>query len=113
VGCTFCNLTGYRGRAAIYELLELDRGLADAIRRGDAIEFANLARKKSGFTTLADAALHLVANGTTSIAEAIAVTSGLDEGAVEMQVAEAVSQTDVDSLLQDVLIETQTTRGAS
>src|SRR5690606_34553600 len=33
VGCTYCNLTGYRGRAAIYELLEIDRALADAVRR--------------------------------------------------------------------------------
>ena len=33
-GCTYCNLSGYRGRAAIYELIEVDRPLADAIRRG-------------------------------------------------------------------------------
>ena len=35
-GCTYCNLSGYRGRAAIYELIEIDRPLADAIRRGDS-----------------------------------------------------------------------------
>ena len=28
-GCTYCNLSGYRGRAAIYELIEVDRALAD------------------------------------------------------------------------------------
>jgi MSHA biogenesis protein MshE len=110
VGCTYCNLTGYRGRAAIYELLELDRGLADAIRRGDATEFANLARSRASFTSLADAALELVANGTTSVAEAMAITSGLDEGEVEMPKAETVSQSDIDSLLEDVIAETQTTR---
>src|SRR5262245_61473820 len=27
-GCTFCNLTGFRGRAGIYEMLEIDRTLA-------------------------------------------------------------------------------------
>ncbi len=106
MGCTYCNLTGYRGRAAIYELLELDRGLADAIRRGNAMEFSDLARSRPGFTSLGDAALELVANGTTSIAEAIAITSGLDESEVEVHKAETVSQTDVDSLLADVLSET-------
>jgi MSHA biogenesis protein MshE len=107
VGCTYCNLTGYRGRAAIYELLELDRSLADAIRRGNAMEFAEQVRNRPDFTSLADAALELVANGTTSVAEAIAVTSGLAENEVEVPKAETVSQTDVDSLLEDVLAETR------
>jgi MSHA biogenesis protein MshE len=63
-GCTYCNLTGYRGRAAIYELLEIDRPLADAIRRGDSMEFANLVRQREGFTHAGRCALDLVASGT-------------------------------------------------
>jgi MSHA biogenesis protein MshE len=110
VGCTYCNLTGYRGRAAIYELLELDRELADAVRRGDSMEFATAVRKRKDFTTLADAALELVANGTTSVAEAIALTAGLDESEPEMKQAETVSQDDIDSLLKDALSETQRTK---
>jgi MSHA biogenesis protein MshE len=107
VGCTYCNLTGYRGRAAIYEMLELDRPLADAIRRGDATEFAELVRKREDFTTLADAALELVANGTTSVAEAMAITVGLDESEPELPEVELVSQAETDSLLADVLAETK------
>jgi MSHA biogenesis protein MshE len=103
VGCTYCNLTGYRGRAAIYELLEMDRTLSDAIRRGDATEFTELARKREGFTTLVDAALDLVANGTTSVAEAIGITSGLDEGEPEVAPTEVVSQSETDSLLDEIL----------
>jgi MSHA biogenesis protein MshE len=110
VGCTYCNLTGYRGRAAIYELLELDRQLADVVRRGDAMEFATAVRQRKDFTTLADAALELVANGTTSIAEAMAITAGLDENEVEVPQAETVSQDDIDSLLKDALSETQLTK---
>ncbi len=105
VGCTYCNLTGYRGRTAIYEMLEMDRQLADAIRRGNAIEFSELARKREGFTTLADAALELVANGTTSVSEAMGITSGLDESEPEVQQVEQVSQDDIDSLLKDALTE--------
>jgi MSHA biogenesis protein MshE len=102
-GCTYCNLTGYRGRAAIYELLEIDRPLADAIRRADSSEFSNLVRQREGFTTLADAALDLVANGTTSVAEAMSVTNGLDDNEPVVAKIEAVSQDEIDSLLQDAL----------
>jgi MSHA biogenesis protein MshE len=107
-GCTFCNLSGYRGRTAIYELLELDRPLADAIRRGDPIQFAELARERKDFATLADAALELVASGATSVAEAMSSTSGLDENEPEVQQIESVSQEDADSLLQDALAQART-----
>jgi MSHA biogenesis protein MshE len=102
-GCTYCNLTGYRGRAAIYELLEIDRQLADAIRRADSTEFANLVHRRADFTTLADAALDLVANGTTSVAEAMSVTNGLDDSEPVVPKVEAVSQDEIDSLLQEAL----------
>lgn len=107
VGCTYCNLTGYRGRVAIYEMLELDRPLADAIRRGDAIQFGEIARKRPDFTTLADAALELVASGTTSVEEAMAITVGLDENEPDLPQVELVSQAETDSLLEDVLAETK------
>jgi MSHA biogenesis protein MshE len=107
VGCTYCNLTGYRGRAAIYELLELDRPLADAIRRGDAIQFGDIVRKREDFKPLAHAALELVANGTTSVAEAMAITAGLDDNEAALPEVELVSQEETDSLLEDVLAETK------
>jgi MSHA biogenesis protein MshE len=78
-GCTYCNLSGYRGRVAIYELLELDRGLADAIRRGDLMGFADAARAKAGYVTLTQSAMEMAMQGVTSLAEVIAVTSGLEE----------------------------------
>jgi MSHA biogenesis protein MshE len=78
-GCTYCNLSGYRGRLAVYELLELDRGLADAVRRNDAMAFGNEARKRSGFVSLTRAALQLAGEGATSLAEAISITSGLED----------------------------------
>jgi MSHA biogenesis protein MshE len=105
VGCTYCNLTGYRGRTAIYELLELDRPLADAVRRGDAIEFATLVRQRESFVPLANAALDLVTMGVTSIAEAMSITNGLDENESEVPQVQAISQDETDSLLEDVLRE--------
>jgi MSHA biogenesis protein MshE len=79
VGCTYCNLSGYRGRTAIYEMLELDRGLADIVRRGDAIAFSEGARRRPGYVSLTRAALQLAAQGGTSLAEVIGITSGLEE----------------------------------
>ena len=90
LGCTYCNLSGYRGRAAVYELLEIDRGLADAIRRGDSVGFADAARRRPGYVSLTDGALDLAAQGVTSLAEAIAVTSGLEESEDPL-VAEALA----------------------
>jgi MSHA biogenesis protein MshE len=78
-GCTYCNLSGYRGRAAVYELLEMDRGLADAIRRNDAIGFSELARTRPSYISLTRAAIQLASEGVTSLAEAISTTSGLEE----------------------------------
>jgi MSHA biogenesis protein MshE len=78
-GCTFCNLSGYRGRVAVYELLEIDRTLADAIRRGDPVEFMNTARKRPGYIPLVQSALELAASGVSSLAEVIAVTSGIND----------------------------------
>jgi MSHA biogenesis protein MshE len=82
-GCTFCNLTGYRGRAGIYEMLEVDRVLADAIRRGDPMHFMNSARTRAGYVPLAQSAIDLAATGVTSLAEAISVTSGIDDAESE------------------------------
>ncbi len=78
-GCTYCNLTGYRGRVAVYEILELDRTLADAVRRGDLEGFARAARNRAGYVPLAQGVIDMALAGTTSLAEAMAVGSGLEE----------------------------------
>ena len=79
VGCTYCNMSGYRGRIGIYELLEIDAPLADAIRRADISLFARLAQRQSGFVPLVQRALECAARRVTSVAEIIRVTSGLEE----------------------------------
>jgi len=96
-GCTFCNLTGYRGRVAVYEMLEIDRGLADCIRRGDIEGFMRGARSRESYVPLAQGAIDLALSGVTSLAEAMAVGSGLEE----FIVPEApLSDAGVDSLLE-------------
>ena len=65
------------------------------------MEFADIVRRRESFVTLAKAALALVADGTTSVGEAMSVTSGLDDH--DAPVVESISQDETDSLLADAL----------
>jgi MSHA biogenesis protein MshE len=98
-GCTYCNLTGYRGRVAVYEILEIDRALADAVRRGDLEGFARAARASTGYTPLAQAAIDFALGGMTSVAEAMAVGSGLEE-LVDVDPVAPIAEAAVDALLE-------------
>jgi len=98
-GCTYCNLSGYRGRAAIYELIEVDRSLADAIRGGDSQGFADAARAQVGYTTLTRSAIDMAAAGKTTLAEVIATTSGLDDPMQETRRAAPLPEKLTDALL--------------
>jgi len=97
-GCTYCNLTGYRGRIAVYELLEIDRTLTDAIRRSDLGRLEEVARARAGFVSLARGALDLAIQGITSVSEALGVASGTDsdEGS-------STARPGADPLLEEVL----------
>ena len=80
-GCTYCNMTGYRGRIGIYELLEVDAGIADAIRRNDLSSVERLAARAPGFVPLAERALKCALAGTTSVEEIMTSMAGLEEPA--------------------------------
>jgi MSHA biogenesis protein MshE len=97
-GCTFCNLTGYRGRVAVYEILEIDRALADCIRRGDLEAFIGAARVKDTYVPLVQSAIDLALAGVTSLTEVMAVGSGLEE-LVDTDIT-ALSDAAVDNLLE-------------
>ena len=69
VGCPLCRQTGYIGRTAIAEVLQVDRELITMINEGGTtIDIEEMAKAR-GMRTLNDAGVDLVANGTTDIAE--------------------------------------------
>lgn len=78
-GCPLCNNSGYRGRIGIYELLEIDAALADALRRNASSEFSNLAATQKGFISLGSSALELARKGVTSLDEVIRVAGQVEE----------------------------------
>ncbi len=77
-GCQFCNYTGYRGRIGVYEILLLDQDVRAAITRGADLNQIAAQLRESGFRSLQEDALQLVAEGITDLAEIRRVIS-LDE----------------------------------
>ena len=99
-GCTYCNMTGYRGRVGIYELLEIDGPLADAIRRRDLAHFASLAQRQPGFVSLTKQALANAIAHVTSIEEVMRVTAGLDEREIASPLLDDVLASEEDGLAE-------------
>ncbi|WP_408956431.1 type IV-A pilus assembly ATPase PilB [Natroniella sp. ANB-PHB2] len=73
-GCRVCNQTGYRGRTAIHEVLEVDAEMEKLVmRNASASEIEDLAKDK-GLITLEGSGLMKVAEGITSLEEVMRVT---------------------------------------
>jgi general secretion pathway protein E len=74
VGCASCMNTGYRGREAIFEILELDDPIKRLIlKTSDANQINELAMKRGMTNLLADGAAKVLA-GLTTIEEVFRVT---------------------------------------
>lgn len=68
-GCDLCHQTGFSGRVGIFEVLEINDEIRQAIiNRADAAEICKLAIK-NGMTTMFDDGLKKVAAGMTTIKE--------------------------------------------
>ena len=80
MGCTYCNMTGYRGRIGIYELLQLNAAMVNAIRREDLGAFERHADQDPTYVPLVQSALSYAQAGTVSIAEVMRIASGLEQG---------------------------------
>jgi general secretion pathway protein E len=74
VGCTACRNTGYRGRAALYELMPISEPLKDAIH--PTLDVAKLSRQAmlEGMRPLRLAGLMKVAEGLTTMDEVLRCT---------------------------------------
>jgi general secretion pathway protein E len=68
VGCPSCRGEGYRGRTALYEIIEVDRELERMIHDGASEADLERAARLRGPSLLADGAARIRA-GDTSISE--------------------------------------------
>ena len=78
-GCQFCHLTGYAGRTGVYEMLEMDAALTAAVNREDTTDFSKLALMRMAGRSMRHHAAQLVFAGRTTLAEAIRVSSELED----------------------------------
>lgn len=78
-GCYQCGNSGYRGRIGVYELLEMDEPMLDALRRNDNAGFIKAARKGRLYRPLSLCALDYARKGVTTLSEVKRVTATLEK----------------------------------
>ncbi len=70
-GCGQCLQTGYSGRVAVAEILEIDSQLAHRIRNEDSSGFEEVARANPNYITLGKRGVMLASQGRTTLSEAM------------------------------------------
>ena len=78
-GCTHCNSTGYQGRVGIYEVLEMNDALVEALHTGEPARFAAVVRAQPGYKSLRHGAIELAARGLTTLDQVFRVTFGMED----------------------------------
>ena len=66
-GCDRCDQTGFRGHLAVFEVLRINRDLAEMIRRGESVKAMKSAAIAAGTSLMKTNAMRLVAEGQTSL----------------------------------------------
>lgn len=77
-GCSFCYETGYKGQIGIFELLKINRELANALRENNTGKFLNLVNEDVNFKPLVLSGLELATQGITTIEEIMYVTGEIE-----------------------------------
>ena len=70
-GCMHCGFTGYHGRMGVYELLEMNSELAEALRRDDTQGFVDACARAPGYQPLINVAHEYATLGLTTIEEVL------------------------------------------
>lgn len=73
-GCNECGKTGYRGRLAIYEVLDFSSTLKEMVLKGETMIELKRQAVREGMKTLRQSAIDRVVDGRTSLEEALSST---------------------------------------
>lgn len=73
-GCGKCNNFGYKGRVAIYEILDMSSGIKEMVLSGATVMELKRQAIKEGMKTLRDSAITRVVEGRTTLEEALSST---------------------------------------
>ena len=77
-GCPACGHTGYKGRVAVHEMLDITSDLADALRSEDYVLFKERALAQKQFIPLVEGGLSLAQEGVTSLDEVIRISGWVE-----------------------------------
>jgi len=78
-GCSHCNGTGYHGRIAVYEMLEMTPPLVKAASHEDPSRFIHTAHQQMTGKTLRHHALDKALEGKTTVSEVMSITSQVED----------------------------------
>ena len=78
-GCNSCNHTGYKGRIGVFEFLEMNEDMMEALRDNDTQGFVNATKANKDFVPLSHMALDYAAEGKTSLDEVFKVAEFVPE----------------------------------
>lgn len=78
-GCPHCYNTGYHGRAGVFELLEINSVMANALRDNSVRQFNDAAHQHPNYRPLAASALDLAVAGITTLEEVLRVSAQVEE----------------------------------
>lgn len=73
VGCSHCNHTGYKGRFGIFELLEMNVPMGDALRNNDSHAFMQAANANKKWPSLLEHAFEMARQGITTLSEVMRI----------------------------------------
>jgi len=73
-GCPACSDTGYRGRIALYEIMEIDDHVSHCIMQGMQSKELKKEARKQGMLSLRDSGIRKVLSGLTTVKEVLSVT---------------------------------------
>ncbi len=73
-GCRLCNNTGYKGRVAVFEVLQMTNDLRIMIDEGISESEIEIAAKKSGMSFLRQSCINKVIEGVITLDEMLRVT---------------------------------------
>ena len=80
VGCDLCDGIGYKGRMGVYEVMETDAELADAITSGKSTLDLWRSARRGGMGTLLEDGKAKSLEGTTTISEVQRVIGFREKG---------------------------------
>jgi MSHA biogenesis protein MshE len=78
-GCPHCFNTGYRGRIGVFEFLEIDNSMADALRDNNVRAFNTAAHANKGYQPLSQSALKFALQGITTLEEVLRVSAQVED----------------------------------